>query len=317
METLHIIWHLDSPAGWSRGRSWSFENCACLIIWNISAAVSVSFCFELNFHRVCRCSHTLIHARLRRNRLPQCMWTTQSCQSGVQQTRVHKYKCAHTVTTPSCGSELIITAVLPSTLPHTPPPLSVCSTLSASCYSALMDQQKVAVCKLAQKWQINTRPTDSNRSSWPFIFYTAHSNCLQMPSISLPTHNHKHAPPFGIPFPPLVSQVIRIRVHAYVFVCCRRLPYFLGLFLISPRAFKIWPGQMGKGVWPTLMDSRPIKRMSMLSKARGPCIPGCVLVCAYKRQEKKIVFMCQYANKHSSSILVVDSVVIPEIVVSR
>lgn len=303
METLHIIWHLDSPAGWSRGRSWSFENCACLIIWNISAAVSVSFCFELNFHRVCRCSHTLIHARLRRNRLHQCMWTTQSCQSGVQQTRVHKYKCAHTVTTPSCGSELIITAVLPSTLPHTPPPLSVCSTLSASCYSALMDQQKVAVCKLAQKWQINTRPTDSNRSSWPFIFYTAHSNCLQMPSISLPTHNHKHAPPFGIPFPPLVSQVIRIRVHAYVFVCCRRLPYFLGLFLISPRAFKIWPGQMGKGVWPTLMDSRPIKRMSMLSKARGPCIPGCVLVCAYKRQEKKIVFMCQYANKHSSSTL--------------
>lgn len=157
------------------------------------------------------------------------------------------------------------------------------------------------------RMQISTKMTNYHTAdrlkSWPFICYTAHSNCLQMPSISLPTHNHKHAPPFGIPFPPLVSQVIRIRVHAYVFVCCRRLPYFLGLFLISPRAFKIWPGQMGKGVWPTLMDSRPIKRMSMLSKARGPCIPGCVLVCAYKRQEKKIVFMCQYANKHSSSTL--------------
>lgn len=301
METLHVIWHLDSPAGWSRGRSWSFENCACLIIWNISVAVSVSFCFELNFHRVCRCSHTLIHARLRRNRLHQCMWTTQSCQSGVQQTRVHKYKCAHTVTTPSCGSELIITAVLPSTLPHTPPsPFCVLHPLCVVLFS-------VDGSTKGGRMQISTKMTNYHTAdrlkSWPFICYTAHSNCLQMPSISLPTHNHKHAPPFGIPFPPLVSQVIRIRVHAYAFVCCRRLPYFLGLFLISPRAFKIWPGQMGKGVWPTLMDSRPIKRMSMLSKARGPCIPGCVLVCAYKRQEKKIVFMCQYANKHSSSTL--------------
>lgn len=212
METLHVIWHLDSPAGWSRGRSWSFENCACLIIWNISAAVSVSFCFELNFHHVCRCSHTLIHARLRRNRLHQCMWTTQSCQSGVQQTRVHKYKCAHTVTTPSCGSELIITAVLPSTLPHTPPPLSVCSTLSASCYSVLMDQQKVAVCKLAQKWQINTRPTDSNLD---LSFVTLHI----VTAYKCPQYPYQHT--ITSTLLPLVSHSRRWSPKWYVYVCMR------------------------------------------------------------------------------------------------
>lgn len=85
-----------------------------------------------------------------------------------------------------------------------------------------------------------------------------------------------HVPQFSFMFLSLASW------HDHTCVCCMYLPYLLGpfFFLISPCAFKIWLGQMGKKkrVWPSLMDSTPIKRMSVHLKATGPCVRGCVVV---------------------------------------
>ena len=145
------------------------------------------------------------------------------------------------------------------------PPLARSTRLASCDWRRLVEQQKVAACKWAQ-----------TRANW----YTADrlkSKCLTFPLLDWhtviankcpPTHTQTHTRPLCACGCVCVGGV-----------CPIFLVFFFFFFLISPRAFKIWPGQMGKGVWPTLMDSTPIKRMSELSKARGPRVRACVWPC--------------------------------------
>lgn len=190
---------------------------------------------------------------------------TQACEPHREALLSFKHRAgAHTSTlshsnTPSCGRKLIPTAVLPSGLSHTLPlpPLLCCPALPVSCVQGRLREQQKGGCG-----QISANPaywyTADRLKLKCLTFYLLQWRTLiaykyprQIPS---PTHTQTHSP--GIYFLPLVSWVlcIRARVRAlYAFAL-----FSWSFFLISPRAFKIWPGQMGKGVWPTLMDSTPI-----------------------------------------------------------
>lgn len=192
-----------------------------------------------------------------------------SCHSNIKSKHTYMYTHAHTVIHPAVGASLSPQLSYPApchthTLPSPPrvprPPCVMClGTVDGTTKGGRMQMSTNTA---------NWYTTDRLKSKC-LTFYLLHWHTVI--AYKCPRHPHqrtlKHTvlPSVSIPAAGLLSGV-----------CWRRLPYFLGLFLISPRAFKIWPGQMGKGVWPTLMDSTPIKRMSELSKARGPCVRVCL-----------------------------------------
>lgn len=185
-----ITWHRGSAAGWSGGKhvealSELFhcrEPRVCLISGTVPVLIWIAVwtCVQMypRQHVIMRAhTHDCEETNKTDKLTPRHVNRTGklSCHSSTERTHmhVHSHSRAHS-NTPSCGSELIPPAVLPSALSHTlPPPLLACPALPVSCVQGwLMEQQKVAVCKWAQTRQIDTRPTDWSRSAWPFICYT-------------------------------------------------------------------------------------------------------------------------------------------------